>query len=39
MTIELYPFRYRDPLTRRLLRARYKANKSDLAAYLWHNHQ
>jgi hypothetical protein len=32
MTIELYPCRYRDPLTRRWVRGRYKASKSDLAA-------
>jgi hypothetical protein len=32
MTIELYPFRYRDTLTGRWVRARYKASKSDLAA-------
>jgi hypothetical protein len=32
MTIEVYPFRYRDPVTRRWVRARHKATKDDLAA-------
>ena len=32
MTITLYPFRYRDPLTGRWVKARYKATRADIAA-------
>ena len=32
MTITLYPFRYRDPLTGRWIKARYKATREDIAA-------
>ena len=31
--IELFPFRYRDPLTRRWVRARYKASIDDIARH------
>ena len=32
MTVTLFPFRYRDPLTRRWVKARYKATRADIAA-------
>jgi hypothetical protein len=32
MTVTLYPFRYRDPLTSRWIRARYKATRADIAS-------
>lgn len=32
MTLELYPFRYRDPLTGRWINARYKATGEEIAA-------
>jgi hypothetical protein len=32
MTLELFPFRYREPLTGRWVKARYKATREDIAA-------
>jgi hypothetical protein len=32
VSIELYPFRYRDPLTRKWVRARYLAERHEIAA-------
>lgn len=32
MTLELFPFRYRDPLTGRWVKARYKATRQEIAA-------